>query len=790
MKKYLSYILLSVIKRVPLWIVTLAYLLIICTFIVIVPLIEQWPNIIMWVSSPGAIQAAVILLLAIFSAVVTIFIFREPVENGTELIIISKGISRKKIVLAKFLALIILLSIFSLIPEILLLLLFAIPQMSNITVLSLLLSLLVGNFVVMIVYGSIAALLSLKLNKVLVMVITGTTALVLNIYALVSSSIGQGPLSVMTNSKQIVTENLTYANKDDQAATASAFIPSTNDFYEIVNTTSLDYIRELWQNAEKQSKQKILNAFDFNTQLNSIYRLGAIWDAWYNYSQTYGMGGSDWLDYSIKNKVNLPSQNYVNPEQSTQHEWKPLLVNDDNPYWTNFNNVDCPSVWLVMSGVNRNTTKDFVDINKNVSRTEFYEDPSILLDPIVDIYSNAVIMVLKINYNMGNSRYFYDVSKTETVDSYIVSTFYEGPFSDGTRISYNYQWFKFSDYEVDLFNWMLYNILFEPEDATSEYKFIGSSVDSPFLDTITNEKWQISLSYQDGDATMPTISKKIYELFFADPKVKAKLNISNLKDYSLEIMKFKYWTYLKLTGQAGLEDYTIKNFNYDNAKTQIVPWDAYFKCVYYPLFNSMNTANINEFNDDGKKIARYGFIPINNYYMPSKGVILLNDLLGTEERIYETSESTPMGFRRLTPTYNGEQYTNTLPGTINNIEYVNADIFKAYDFGAETNWSTWSDYPTINKYGYISRLGLKMSEFLSYYITKGEFPIYYEGQWNTNYINNLFHQDMPYFYFTNLLFNFESTPQAVPGLFIGVYLSLALILIVIGYSRYIKNDVM
>ena len=92
------------------------------------------------------------------------------------------------------------------------------------------------------------------------------------------------------------------------------------------------------------------------------------------------------------------------------------------------------------------------------------------------------------NYN-GNNKYYYDVSKTESVDTWIAARFYDGQYLDVNDRFINWQNIKIDEYEKDLFNYMIYKLLF----ANSKYYGDPELSNTIFSDEQENKYWGIRL---------------------------------------------------------------------------------------------------------------------------------------------------------------------------------------------------------------------------------------------------------------------------------------------------------
>ncbi|MCQ3915405.1 MAG: ABC transporter permease subunit [Mycoplasmoidaceae bacterium] len=139
------------------------------------------------------------MVASLFTAVLAINVFKDSNEEGTELIIISKPISRFKIVVTKF----ILFGFFCLLINLttVLLSVFTIflPRTEPQFYVGLLVSMFIGNAVTFAVFGSISILLTVRFAKVGVIVTNVVISLVFLIYQTLTLFVFSTPSIILDN---------------------------------------------------------------------------------------------------------------------------------------------------------------------------------------------------------------------------------------------------------------------------------------------------------------------------------------------------------------------------------------------------------------------------------------------------------------------------------------------------------------------------------------------------------------------------------------------------------------
>ncbi|MCF0227905.1 MAG: hypothetical protein HUJ52_03735, partial [Malacoplasma sp.] len=424
------------------------------------------------------------------------------------------------------------------------------------------------------------------------------------------------PLGQMITSKKYAATAVPYIDKNNKATAASYFLPTNTDIESILKIASLDGQREIWADAVANSSINALNAFNIAGQLATTYWSGELYEAWYNEIYSSGIGKSSTMDYSITSCVNKSGENYVDPEQD-RNESKPLIkdgviINDDNAeVWSNVGKVDSPTSWFDLSNVSREDTYNVVRANSYpliTPESSIIDQIQLLVEKLMLLYTGYNVMSgsTSSTYARGNSKYYHDVSKTESTDTYAAEAFYDGKQVSSRKKQLNWQSLEPNEYEVDLFNAILYSILFTYDyfDSVSAATTQAAKEKIIFDDDVNTNKWFITMNNVGPCQAYPAVNKVLYNDFFSKPAVKSKLGLETDKDVGMEIARFKYYASVKLTGQAknvinqdyesGTDNYIIKNGidYFDNNEQYIVPWDAYFKCVYYPQFNSLNVTNM------------------------------------------------------------------------------------------------------------------------------------------------------------------------------------------------------
>jgi ABC-2 type transport system permease protein len=131
-----------------------------------VPAILKTTPFVLWSNPTMSIQMMLMYAGALLSAVLSISIFRDYHDNGTELIVVSKPITKRKIIVTKLLIFILASAIFALISSLFCLFTLTFKEVSGYQAISLAISVFLSNLIFCIILGFIATVISLFLNKI------------------------------------------------------------------------------------------------------------------------------------------------------------------------------------------------------------------------------------------------------------------------------------------------------------------------------------------------------------------------------------------------------------------------------------------------------------------------------------------------------------------------------------------------------------------------------------------------------------------------------------------------
>jgi ABC-2 type transport system permease protein len=131
-----------------------------------VPAILKTTPFVIWSNTMMSPQIMLMYAGALLSAILSIAIFRDYRDNGTELIMVSKPINRQKIIFAKLLIFIITSIGFALVSCIVCVFTLGFKEVNGYQTFSLVISTFIANAIFCLIFGFIATVISLFLNKI------------------------------------------------------------------------------------------------------------------------------------------------------------------------------------------------------------------------------------------------------------------------------------------------------------------------------------------------------------------------------------------------------------------------------------------------------------------------------------------------------------------------------------------------------------------------------------------------------------------------------------------------
>lgn len=257
-------------KKVSIYLTAILYFVMVLCYTTIVPLISESEAIEMF-SSPVS-GMFLMFCISMVGSFLAIEIFRTSIDDGTELLTVSKPISRKEVVMVKltiFLLFIIVISILSLgIAGFM----FLNPLGNKNDNVKILIGIFVATLINGVIFGSIATLLSLFCKKIISLLITLSITFILMVYSMLSSFVVKSPITKMQQDGNglKLTSLIDYKYNEQNKVWTLDLIQGASviSMDEKIKTPS-----QLWTKYSSNKSYLLSSYFDFGYQLSSLYTL-------------------------------------------------------------------------------------------------------------------------------------------------------------------------------------------------------------------------------------------------------------------------------------------------------------------------------------------------------------------------------------------------------------------------------------------------------------------------------------------------------------------------------------
>lgn len=275
---YFKFLFIQTIKRRPVWVTWILFLFAISCFLIILPAASGMETLQLWANTTVSFAQTIMAMIAgVFTAVLAINIFKDTQEEGTELIVISKPITRNKIVLTKFLVFGFVCLLVNITAVILTAFTILLPETEKTYFTGLIVSMFIGNAVVFAIMGAISILTSVKWAKIGVIVTNLLLTLIFLIFQILAAFVFKTPTQALQKKDATVSSHI-YAQRDME--TGEYVEKNLVDFSAFGSTVKHEDgkamtwhdVKQFWDHDIKGvDPSNVLNATDVASQLALTY---------------------------------------------------------------------------------------------------------------------------------------------------------------------------------------------------------------------------------------------------------------------------------------------------------------------------------------------------------------------------------------------------------------------------------------------------------------------------------------------------------------------------------------
>lgn len=781
MKTYFKFLANAVFRRFTLWIIGVIYMVVIIALMVIIPIISNVFYLIMYTMTFAFVQVIFLYITAIFSALIAVYVFKIFSDDGTELLINSKPISRNKTVIVKFLVFILVSLFFAFFSSLAVFFVFLLPNIVYTTVFHLWLAIIVGNIICMLFFGSISVAFCLWFNKIVVIVINVVLCVLMVIYSTVILSVAPDPASKLSSNQHLTSISCNYVNRNNQVVYTNALMPLSINMDDLNSIKKITYQGQIktWNQAVKDYPMGALNAFNMAYGLGSSFLVGTIGKIANNNNASTGIGSNPKIAYKIESKTHPLNLRDINKEYS-----------DNQIAWSDLSNLNLPAHYAGYTNVSRKNMADLINLNKTGDFTKLETFISLYLS-VYSSFSNYALGTAQSQNEWWGNTYgtISHTNKWAMKNGILV-----GRFVNGTAIKAHDE--SFTNYELepnnaekDFFNYLIYEIFFDKNADLYKKTFqLNVNDNTPKINNLT---WKTDLNYEDNAFKKAHFYRLIYNEFYNktdinNNKAKDNLNIRSTADYGLELLKFKYFMWNQFNGayiknQNDLEhaDYTVENYETNDLKTIKVPYHDYYTLVYIPQFHASNLqAKIDSEPTDER------FSLLQN--------ILINGLIPTTSDLYnDQTESGLATLTKILATFSEIEVNEALNtnAVISNATPTIADTaneFKAYDL-INSNTTGQPDFLGDNIYGYFCPFEVKLQSLINDTFSQQISITYNNDDYTESYNSSLIQSENNLLMYQTTMFNYSFDNVSQPA-YIVVYLMLSIVILGIAFKKYGEVD--
>lgn len=535
--------------------------------------------------SLSLILALLIFLIAIFSILVSTTIFRQGIDDGSELLIITKQLSRKEIIIAKFIALLVILLLTSLIA-------FIVPvflkfsKYGTSTPLDYCCGYFLATFIVSIFFGSISILFCLIMKK------NHATFTTLGIASLLMFLNAINYLTVSNTGGYISKysyglDSVSIKQKDGTILTGDILAQYNLPYISQKHTNIID---NLQKEALKETKVKTYTYMDPFFQLSNLFSLGNFY---------HSQNCSSW------NNLNVSDQLFVDSSWTNLYlTFTPIQdVDLEKEFSITYENKLYSLTYLYHDVF---TIKNYSrEIDLDIKEPMLY-DRNIFLLPILEYENNLV----KENISLQ----FFDMTKQDDVKK-IVDIFFspKNPNSIFTLFN-NYQSYLKKVNNASAENH--YNF----QSFLNTYLYLGFSI---IFENIVNSK-PITLKYDNISYSIPSNILDNIKSYFSNNIVlwKEYFNIQEVTQFLNKKYLFQTMLLLFLNRYniSIFQEYFLKylpnRFDFDSIQDPDIQKNIldFFDLNSYKYTNFFQLLNRNVANNESELITKY-LSTFNNGYI-------------------------------------------------------------------------------------------------------------------------------------------------------------------------------
>lgn len=264
------YVLKTVFKRASIYVSTVAYLIMIFSIIFIAPSFGDLGPIEI-ITNP-IVSAFLMFGCSVIAALFMIEIFRTPIEDGTEILTVSKPLSRLEIVLVKIASFILMLFMVAFLATLVSLFLFI--QVSNlIEGLYIVIGIFSGTVITCFIFGGLTLILLIYARKIVALMLVFAISFSFTIFSVFVALFAKNPIQVINRTNDSISYINTF-NLDKDALNNNEYKINSVSGFVSNNTSKIGDAKtpeQIYNDAVAVATWNTIRYVDFGTQLSSLF---------------------------------------------------------------------------------------------------------------------------------------------------------------------------------------------------------------------------------------------------------------------------------------------------------------------------------------------------------------------------------------------------------------------------------------------------------------------------------------------------------------------------------------
>lgn len=419
MRAYLKFLFISMFTKVSTWVVSFIYIFTIISFIYIIPSVLNWS--LSKTFSYVSLILLIVIIIATCSSYITATIFRSGIDDGTELLVLSKEIGRSNIIWSKVIVLITIETILSLFCAFLAFF-SKYFEYGNSNPTPYVIGIFLIYLIVGIFFSSITILFSLKLKRSSLTLLSTAISVMLSILCFVNYLVAKTPGIYNNIDSYTISQNALFKKTSDSNMEIQDGYNLYFNYYPVTSETT-NYSGELIIN-EDNMNNVIQTIYNQNLQKTNFLNTSKI-DLGFQWTQLMNLSNFIHNNETTEPTSASPSASFNSSVMSNYYlEFQQIDIQTNNEKYISYNIYNDS---LKLNVVPFSTRENFLIIN-NVNFIKDAKSISSIDNEYYSLYNNKIYIPIMINVNQESKIRLVQFDnpyliKSSTIIEYLIKNF-------------------------------------------------------------------------------------------------------------------------------------------------------------------------------------------------------------------------------------------------------------------------------------------------------------------------------------------------------------------------------